>query len=152
MEKKIKDKRYDITGYPSDTSDDLFTTELSDEGDNHIYRQYKLRNYEAKKDHHELSKKVEELEHAVRESSKGQNRDSNIRPVKVILSELQTKKFKQTRKIAEIEQYLGALRMMSELQKMKDLDAVEDQKGNRDPMFSKDWMPFDLAARKARED
>ena len=69
MEKKIKDKRYDITGHPSDTSDDLFTTELSDEADNHIYRQYKLHHYEAKREHHELANKVEELKHAIRESS-----------------------------------------------------------------------------------
>ena len=152
MKNKIKDKRYDIVGHPSDTSDDMFTTDLSDEGSNQIYRQYKLRHYEAKKDHHELSNKVKELEHAVREASKGRTRDSNTRPIKVILGELQTKKFKQSRNVMEIEQYLGALRMMSELQKMSPIDAVEDKHGNRDVMFSKNWTPLDQVARQAKED
>ena len=152
MEKKIKDKRYDITGHPSDTSDDLFTTELSDEADNHIYRQYKLHHYEAKREHHELANKVEELKHAIRESSNRQGRDANTRPVKAIIDELTTKKFKQKRRIMKVEQYLSAVRMMSHISRMSRYDVLVDEEGNRDPLIDQYWDPYTKANREAIDD
>ena len=38
MENKIKDKRFDLAGHLPDTSDEYYTTELSDPDDNEVYR------------------------------------------------------------------------------------------------------------------
>ena len=152
MEKKIKDKRYDVTSHPSDTSDDLFTTDLSDAADNHIYRQYKLHHYEAKQEHHELSNKVEELKHAIRESSSRRGRDANTRPVKTIIAELTHKKFKQQRRIMQVEQYLAAVRMMSHISRMDRYDALVDEQGNADPYLGPNWNPYSKAIEEAKED
>ena len=67
MENKIKDERFDLPGPLPDTSDEYFTTELSDPDDNLVYRNYKLLSYETKEDHRALEKKQEELKAAMKE-------------------------------------------------------------------------------------
>ena len=67
MENKIKDKRFDLAGHLPDTSDEYYTTELSDPDDNEVYRKYKLLSYETSEDHRALEKKQEELKAAMKE-------------------------------------------------------------------------------------
>ena len=56
-----------MSGEQPDTSDEYFSTELSDPEDNHLYRRYKLLSYEAKEDHRSLEAKEEELKAALKE-------------------------------------------------------------------------------------
>ena len=95
MEKKIKDPRFDRAELDPDTSDECFTTELSDlEGDN-LYRKYKFLQHEAKEDHRALEAKHEEYKKAILNQKILRKGDKNAqRPWKELEKELYVKKFK----------------------------------------------------------
>ena len=95
MEKKIKDKRFDKKEADTDTSDECFTTDLSDLEADNVYRRYKLIHREAKEDHRMLEEKHSDFKKALLNQKILQRGDKAAqRPWRELEQELFHKKFR----------------------------------------------------------
>ena len=141
MEKKIKDPRFDRAEPDADTSDECFTTDLSDLEADQVYRRYKLLQREAKEDHRQLESKIEEFKLAIKNQKVLQKGDKKAqRPWRELEKELYVKQFNTGMYISQIEQRIAEARQLSLMKKMNPSDILVDKDGNSDPFIGDEFF------------